>query len=243
MRSIHAEAALVVPHVYRYGVVRSAWVVPGWGLQDQGAVGLKGDLGAERLADPLKYWPQPVAVLGGGVAQPHLCGLHRHHVQGREGAGAGRYRGEVQQAQIAAEVLVAADALVVVDGIAAAIQDQSAPVDLDGAGVVGGVAVDEIGPSVDELVRETNLVIRHAIPPVAAPVHRHDNDVTRLPDGLHPGNEVPGGSAGQARQEIDARPRGGRGPVGPKSSTWLLASAHASGRAAVTAGRLPGLIR
>ena len=38
-------------------------------------------------------------------------------------------------------------------------------------------------------------------------------------------------------------PRVSASPLRPKSSTWLLASTHTSGRATVTAGRLSGLIR
>jgi hypothetical protein len=47
---------------------RSAWVVTGWGVQDKGAIGLKGDLGPEPVADPFEYRPQPPGVLGGGAA-------------------------------------------------------------------------------------------------------------------------------------------------------------------------------
>ena len=86
------------------------------------------------------------------MVQPHVLGLHGHHAQGGERAGIRRERGKVEQAQVAAELFVPADALVVVDGITAAVQGEPAPVDLDGAGVVGGMAVDQVGPAVDQPV-------------------------------------------------------------------------------------------
>ena len=97
------------------------------------------------MADAFECCPQPFAVFGGGVVQPHLFGLHRHHVQGRERARVGGDVRKVQRAQIVTELFVAADALVVVDGIAAAIQDQPLPVDLDRAGMVGGMAAIILG--------------------------------------------------------------------------------------------------
>jgi hypothetical protein len=89
----------------------SARVIAGRGPQGEGAVRPVADLGPEPVADPFQYCLQPPAVGGARVAQPHLAGLHGHHVQGGESAGAGRYRGKVQQPQIAAELLASADAL------------------------------------------------------------------------------------------------------------------------------------
>jgi hypothetical protein len=54
------------------------------------------------------------------VAQPHLPGLHGHHPKCIEHPGVRRYRREVQQAQIVAELLVTADAFIVIDAVAAA---------------------------------------------------------------------------------------------------------------------------
>jgi hypothetical protein len=59
----------------------------GWGAEDEGTVGLAANLGPEAVADPFEYCPQQLAVGGAGVVQPHLPGLHRHHVQGGERAG------------------------------------------------------------------------------------------------------------------------------------------------------------
>ncbi len=85
-----------------------------------------GTLQAEVAADLLKHQPQPLAVRDVGVLQPHLSGLHGYDAKCIERPGVRRYRREVQQAQIVAELLVAADAFVVVDAVAAAVQDEPA---------------------------------------------------------------------------------------------------------------------
>ena len=53
------------------------------------------------------------------------------------------------QRELAAERLVAADPLVVVQEVAAAVEDQLVAVDLDPLGVVRGVAVHDVDPGVD----------------------------------------------------------------------------------------------
>ena len=207
-----------------------------------------------------------------------------------------RHRREVQQPQIIPEALVAADAFVIVDAIAAAVEDEPAPVDLDRAGVMRGVAVDQVDTAVDQPSGEADLVVIHVISPVGAPVDGHHGNVTGLLNGLYPADDIVGGAAGQdwagnrrragwrsrpsragsrcgrprtRRSRRGRLPAAGRPPAAgprprharprrrrrrrwpacrgspaalgwPKSSTWLLASAHASGRATVTAGRFPG---
>src|SRR5690606_31231535 len=68
--------------------------------------------------------------------------------------------GEVQQRQFAAKALVAFDAFVVVDQVAAAVEDQPPVVDLEALGVVGGVAVDQIDAGlVDQALGEAALFL------------------------------------------------------------------------------------
>src|SRR5215472_18345646 len=148
------------------------------------------------------------------MVQPHLPDLHGHHAQAGQFPRAGQYRGEVQQPQVVPVLLVAADALVVVDAIAAAVEDELAPVDLDRAGMVRGVAVDQVDAAVDEPAGEADLVTVHAIPPVGSPVDGHDRDVARLPGGAHPGDDTIGGSLAQVGQEVHSRPAAGGGPSG-----------------------------
>jgi hypothetical protein len=70
----------------------------------------------------------------------------------------------VQQAQIVAELLVAADAFVVIDAVAAAVEDEPAPVNLHRTRVVGEVAVDDVKAAVDQPAGKADLVIVDAIP-------------------------------------------------------------------------------
>ena len=59
---------------------------------------------------------------------------------------------------------MAADAFVVIDAVAAAVQDEPAPVNLYRAGVVGGVAVDDVNTAIDQPAGKADLVLVHAIP-------------------------------------------------------------------------------
>src|SRR5262245_65406030 len=78
--------------------------------------------------------------------------------------------------------------------------------------------MDHIDPAVDEPVGKADLVVGHVVPPVGTPVDGRDDNVTGLPYRPGPGDEVIGGGAGQAGQESDPRPRGGRGPVRRESA-------------------------
>ena len=73
-------------------------------------------------------WPSTIAsywLSAPGMVQPHLPDLHGHHAQAGQFPGAGQYRGEVQQPQVVPVLLVAADALVVIDAIAAAVEGRA----------------------------------------------------------------------------------------------------------------------
>src|SRR5262249_36396370 len=112
-----------------------------------------------------------------------------------------------------AVLLVAADALVVVDAVTAAVQDEFAPVHLERARVVRRMPVDDVGAAVDEQVGKVDLVRRHAVSPVRPPVNRDDHDITRLPGLMYPAADGVGGAAGQVRQEVPAWPASGSGPA------------------------------
>ena len=59
---------------------------------------------------------------------------------------------------------MAAGAFVVIDAVAAALEDEPAPVNLHRTRVVGGVAVDDVKTAVDQPTGEADLVIVDAIP-------------------------------------------------------------------------------
>ena len=111
------------------------------------------------MAGPLDHRGQPPRVRLPGAVQPQVPGLQGRHPQGRQRARARVHRGEVQQPQVAPVPLMAGNALVVVDAVPAAVQDQLAPEHLDRAGVVRGMTVDEIDAAADQPVRESGIPI------------------------------------------------------------------------------------
>ena len=82
--------------------------------------------------------------------EPHLTSLERRHAQLYKLAGCRIQSREVEQAKIISVLLVTADALVVVDKITTAVQDQLPAVDLDRPGMMGGVPMHKIDSAVDE---------------------------------------------------------------------------------------------
>ena len=92
---------------------------------------------------------------------------------------------------------MARDALVVVDEVAAAVEDQLAAAPLDAFRMVRRVAVQHVDPArINQPVRELLLLDRNAIAPVAAPVNRDHDDV---PCALF-GADALGQSIGTARR-------------------------------------------
>ncbi len=97
-----------------------------------------------------------------GVVQAHPAGLHRRHAQPDQTARVRRHRYEVQQAQVVAVLLIAVDALVVVDEIAAAVQDEPAAVDLDRPGGARNARASR-PPTIDDPVREVDVLHGHLV--------------------------------------------------------------------------------
>ena len=168
----------------------------------------------EGAADPLEHGAQPLPVRCGRGLQAHLRGLHGRDLQGCQLARARLHRREVEQPQVVAVLVVVPDALVVVDAVAAAVEDELAPEHLDRARVVRGVTVDQVGPAVDQPVGEADLAGAHAIPPVRSPVDGDHSEVTGPLFGPDPAGDIVGGGVGQIRQHVDAGPVPGGGPVG-----------------------------
>src|SRR5262249_32251565 len=104
---------------------------------------------------------------------------------------------EVQQPQVVSVEVVTADPLVVVDEVAAAVKDEPLAVDLDRAGVMRRVAVDEVGPGVDELLRQPDLVHGDLVPPIGSPVNGDYDDVAAPFRPAHLANQRGDGIAGQ----------------------------------------------
>ena len=108
-------------------------------------------------------------------------------------AGAFLERGEVEQPQAGAVGLMAGYALVVIDAVAAAVQDELAPEHLDRARVMRGVAVGEVDAAVDQGAGEAHLIRVYAVSPVRSPVDGDHRDVTGPPGRPHLADEIAGG--------------------------------------------------
>ena len=76
--------------------------------------------------------------------QAHLTSLQWCHVQLEKLARSRIQAWQVEQTKIVSELLMAADALVVIDKITAAVQDQLALVDLQGSWMMRGVPMHKI---------------------------------------------------------------------------------------------------
>ena len=85
--------------------------------------------------------------------QPHLTSVERCHVQLDKLARGRIQLREVEQSKIISVLLVTADALVVIDKITTAIQDQLLAVDLDGPRMMRGMPMYKIYSAVDEPAR------------------------------------------------------------------------------------------
>lgn len=66
--------------------------------------------------------PKPPCILGGGPVQPEAPDLHRRHIQMSQLSSDGIHAHEVQQRQVVPILFVAADTLVVVQKIPAAVE-------------------------------------------------------------------------------------------------------------------------
>src|SRR5206468_2966169 len=114
---------------------------------------------------------------------------------------------EIHQAQIRPVSLLATDALVVIQEVAAAIEDQPIPVDFHALDVMGRMAMNDVhtGP-VDQAVGEVDLLLRDAKTPVASPMDREDHDVPFTGMTYDRGCDFLHGLVGEIREEVDAWP-------------------------------------
>ena len=149
--------------------------------------------------------------------------------------------GEVHQREVAAETFLAPDAFVVVQEIAAAIEDELAAVDLDALDVMRRVAVHDVGAAVvDEPVGEGALFAGDIEAPVAAPVHRHHDDVAGPPLPVAELGDRPRPCAAETRSRkfTPARPRVAAQSAGTPLSSVAQAktSTRPVGPSAISAG-------
>ena len=108
--------------------------------------------------------------------------LHGHDLHLLQLAAGPRQLHEVQAHRARVQAPHGGDALVVVDEVAAAVEDEAAAVDLDRPRMVRRMAVHHIGRvKVDQPARELLVRLRYLHAPVAAPVQREQHAVARSP--------------------------------------------------------------
>src|SRR5690606_35643826 len=123
---------------------------------------------------------QPFPVLGRQDFEPEPPDPERDQLEPDQPPGPGFQPREVHEHEIAPELVVPGDPLVVVQEIAAPVEDRAVPEDLDRLRVVRRVAVDDVDPGVfDQRVGEATVLLGDLVPPVPAPVDRGDGDVAR----------------------------------------------------------------
>jgi len=120
---------------------------------------------------------QPPGIGRCGPIQPHLSDLHRCHAE-LDQIAAGRIQcREVHENEVVPILLVPTDALVVIDQVPAAVEDEPVPIDLDWTRMMGRVAVDDVHAAVDQPVCKPDVLARYGVSPIAAPMDRGNGDV------------------------------------------------------------------
>src|SRR5262249_25610648 len=139
-------------------------------LKSQAVVTLQSRSRAERRAEPVQQIAEPLRVFGRSAVQSESPDLHGDQSRFQQLALPRIYLQQVHERQVAAELLIAANALIVAQEISATIEDQSLAVDLDGFHMMRRVAVNDRDAFVNQPMSEADLLIGDVIPPVAAPV-------------------------------------------------------------------------
>jgi hypothetical protein len=140
-------------------------------LQEQGIVllSLQPQTEFPYLAAERRLEPERVPAVRSVEAK--VPNLHGHQPQTLQASRGRIQSGEVQEGEVATKGFVAADALVVVQEIAAAVEDELVPIYLEAHRVVRGVAVHDVhSRGIDEHVGKGTLPGWDAVAPVAAPV-------------------------------------------------------------------------
>ena len=81
---------------------------------------------------------------------------------------------QIHQGQIAAELFITADPLIVGEEISAAIENKTPFEDLDRLHVMRRVAVDHVDTFLGQTMGKGDLFQRNVIAPIATPVNRRD---------------------------------------------------------------------
>lgn len=121
----------------------SGWVALRSGLQPEAVFHRRFKPEAESHALAFERFPQPGGVFVRSGVEPELSDLQDNELEAFDGARLRFDIGEVHQREVVAELLMSADALIVVQEIPTAIEDQPTAIDFDRLGMMRGMAVDD----------------------------------------------------------------------------------------------------
>lgn len=136
----------------------------------QGVVLIEIDAGARLCAFLIESISQPHHILSRRAVQPELPDPKRRQFQFDELSARCRMTGQVHHREIVTKRLVISDALVIVEEVAAAIEDGFSSIDLNSFCVVGGMTVNDVEARiVDQAMREMSFLVRHRVAPIITP--------------------------------------------------------------------------
>src|SRR5664279_3670313 len=154
--------------------------------QRQSPVWRQADPRAERRAFAIERPAHPLDIGSRCWNKLKTPDLKHREFETRKMSGQGIETGEIHHGEIAAKFLVAANALIVIQEVAASVEDQSILVYFDGFRVVRGMAVDKrnIG-LIDEAARKSSLLFWNLISPICSPMNRCNDQIAWPPYALH----------------------------------------------------------
>jgi len=134
-------------------------------------------LAIDRVSEPSSLFRR--STIGLEVLDPH-----RRHAQVGQSAADRIDSWEIHQREVAPELALVGDTFVVVEEVAAPVENQLPFEYLYRADMVRRVAMDDIGASADKPTCESHMPLWYVVPPVATPMNGGDDDVARALDPL-----------------------------------------------------------
>src|ERR1019366_8952370 len=139
------------------------------------------DAGPEPLTFPLERPLHPFDVLPRRAVKPELPDLKRDDLERSEVSGSRFDICEIHQRQVAAKFFVAADAFIIIEEVAATIENEPLMGDFDGLRMMRRMAMNDghIRP-VDERACEELLFGSDFVAPIRSPMQRDNDQIARL---------------------------------------------------------------
>ena len=130
-----------------------------------------GEAGRKSLAFSVQRLPHPIIILLGSADELKTSNLKRDRFERDDIFGYGIDVSQVHQGEIAPIGFMASNTFIVVQKIAAAVENKAAPMDVDALGVMRRVTIDDgyIGLR-DQRMCEPRPLLRHGITPIGSPM-------------------------------------------------------------------------